>query len=149
MRKSFKEVKDLFGDLLGKPFKVTVGGKTLDLSIRMEDIHSFMTLESSEDKGLSKEDALQITETLRQILYRSYIPYWTPETDMPLTNLSDMEKQENEDTKNMLEAFLIRNFIQLFIEVGIALGWGERSALEKQAEKMSKNGTSPTQLNEN
>ena len=115
MRKTFKDVKDLFGDLLGKPFEVSLGGKTLDLVIKMCDIHSFMTLKPS-DSGMSKEDAVQIADALRGILHRSYMPYWNAQSDSVATNLSPEQKQENIDTESMLEAFLVRNFIQFPIQ---------------------------------
>ncbi len=143
MRKSFKDVKDLFGDLLGKPITVSVGGKTLDLKIKMSDIHSFMTLKNDPEKpGLSKEDSTKIENTLRQILQRSYIPSWDSKNDSIAVNLTPEQEKENEDTESMLEEFLIRNFLVLFTEIGIALGWGKREELE-ETRAISKNRISP------
>lgn len=120
------EINDQFGDLANdKPVQVEVGPedntKTLELDMRVDDLHPLMVMGESQEVG--EEHAQRLTDVLRTVLYRSYLPHWDDARDEEPRDLTDAQQQENEDAKRTLENVLLKYLPDIFVGISEDLGW--------------------------
>lgn len=128
-----EQFDDLFGDLaLDKPIEVEIEDKTLELEMRVEDLHSLMVLGQAEDPD--EDDIERLTSTLRAILYRTYHPYYDETREQVPDELSKEKQREAEEAEKRLEQLLLKYYMDLFLGISEALGWqeGMDSDIDKQ-----------------
>ncbi len=134
------EIKDLFGNLKDQNIEIEVEGKTLELEMYTEDLHSLMTM--NPQGNVDEEQAKNITDGLRGILYRSYLPHWNEAADCEPTDLTPDQEDENEEAKEIIEKLLLRNFTDIFTQIAKELNWAEEEDFN-QTLKKGNEGTSP------
>lgn len=118
------DIKDGFGDLTtDKPVEVDIDGKTLELDMRVDDLHPVMTLGEMENP--SEGEIEKLTETLKHVLYRSYLPYWDEGLDQEMDGLSEEQQSENDEAKQYIENLLLRHYLDIFVGIMEDLGWAE------------------------
>lgn len=122
MRNNFNELKDLFGDLqLDKPVEIEVQGRELELDMRVDDMHNLMVLGQKQE--VDEEDMSLLTDALRNIFYRTYLPYYDRANDREMSNLDDEKEQENEEAKEFIENIILKNYLTIFMQITEELGW--------------------------
>lgn len=122
MRNNFNELKDLFGDLqLDKPVEIEVQGRELELDMRLDDMHNLMVLGQKQE--VDEEDMSLLTDALRNMFYRTYLPYYDRANDREMSNLDDEKQQENEEAKNFIENIILKNYLNIFMQITEELGW--------------------------
>lgn len=122
-------IKDLFGDLsLDKPVTIELDGRELELEMRVEDLHSLMVMGQSE--RVEEDEVQMLTDTLRTILYRTYMPHYDKVRDQFPEDLSKEQQKENEEVKQYVEGLLLKYYIQMFISISEELGWQDEGAMQ-------------------
>jgi hypothetical protein len=112
------------GMAMNEPIKVEIEGEELELDVRVEDIVPLMSMGDSQGE-IAEEDVETLTETFREILYRSYLPYFDEVRGREPQNLSDARKKENEEVKEFINGLLVRKLPQLINKVVSELGWDD------------------------
>lgn len=116
------KIQDLFGDLaLDKPITVEVEGKELELDMRVDDLHALMAMGQSEE--VDEEEMEKLTDTLRNILYRSYLPHYDKVRDQVPDSIDAEQEAENKEAKEYIEGVILRNYLDLFVGISSELGW--------------------------
>lgn len=120
------EINDQFGDLADdKPVRVDIGPedntKTLELDMRVDDLHPLMVMGESDEVG--EEQAEKLTDVIRTVLYRSYLPHWDDARDEEPDNMTDAQQDENEEAKKTLENILLKYLPDIFVGISEDLGW--------------------------
>lgn len=138
-----KEIKDEFGDLAKPgPLEVELGKegnkKTLELDIDIKDIHPLMTL--GQGGEMSEDDLEELTDTLRHILKKSYLPYYNPETKEIQKELTEEQQAEVDEINQYIESLILKNYFDLFTAITTSLGWQEQSEIEDMMERGQKKG---------
>ncbi len=111
MSRKIDQLKHEFKDLASKDaYSVTLDdGKTLELDVRVPDLSPFLV--ASEQGEMSEELFNRITESLRKILQRSYLPHYDYEKDLP------KESDENEEANKLIEKLLLTYIDELMVKV--------------------------------
>jgi len=138
------EVDDLFGDYMGSQLIIEVDGKKYELDMRLPDLSRMMS--ASANEGMSEEDANKLGDTILQLFYRSYLPFWDEATDSEQTNLGEEQKNKQTDTKKALSNFVVKHYNTIFSEIGRALGWitpDQAVEVEKKAKELQALGSQP------
>jgi len=119
------ELEDKFaGMAYNKPIEIELDGETLELDVRVEDIIPLMSM-GDQEGDIEQEDVETLTDTFRDILYRSYLPYYDEVRGKEPDNLSDARKQENEEVKEFINGILVRKLPELINKIVEELGWSE------------------------
>lgn len=104
-----------------KPMTVEIEGKTLELDVYAGDISTFMLVGQQEEVGQEHMDDLE--DTLRNILHRSYLPYYNKPADREMNDLSAKKQDEQQEEKDFIESLLARYYTDLFTGITEELGW--------------------------
>ncbi len=127
------QIKDLFGDLAGKKIEIEVEGKTLELEMYTDDLHPLMTMNPG--GAMTEEQAKKMTDTVRKIIYRSYMPHWNEEEAKEPEDLTPDQKEENEEAREIIENLLLRNFTKIFTEIAKELNWADEGDINQTLKK--------------
>jgi len=119
------------GMAFNEPIKIEIEGEELELDVRVEDIVPLMSM-GNQEGNVDEEDVQVLTETFRDILYRSYLPYYDDVRGQEPQNMSDKRKEENEEVKNFINGLLVRKLPQLINEIVSELGWDEGVDVDQQ-----------------
>ncbi len=114
-----------FGDMgVEDALKVDIDGKTLELDVYASDVTTFMLMGQNEGE-MTEEHMQKLEDTIRRILYRSYLPYYDIANDRLVKdeNLPAAKAEEQEEEKQFIENLLTRYFVDLFTGITEALGW--------------------------
>lgn len=115
-------INDLFGDLaLDKPIEVDIEGKSLELDMRADDLHPLMVVGQSDN--VDEADIEKLTDTIRRILYRTYMPNYDSVRDQVPESISKDQQKENEQAKKYIEGLLLKHYLDLFVGISSELGW--------------------------
>lgn len=118
-------IQDKFaGMAFDEPVQIEVEGETIDMDVRVEDIVPLMSM-GGQDGDISEEDVEVLTETFRDILYRSYLPYYDEVRGQEPDNLNEKRQEENEEVKRFLDGLLVRKLPVLINKMITELGWDE------------------------
>lgn len=136
-----RSLRNKFEDLaLDKPLEIEIEDRTLELEVYAPDVSTFMLIGQQEE--IEKKHMDDLEKTLRDILYRTYLPYYNKAGDKEMQNLSTDQKDEQEAEKEFIEGLLSRYFLQLFTETTKALGWHDEDinapGVEEAKKKASK-----------
>jgi len=112
------------GMAFDEPIKIELEGETLELDMRVEDIVPLMSMSGNQD-SISEEDVQKLTDTFRQILHRSYLPYYDGVRDQEPNNLSDNRQEENDKAKKFIDGLLVRKLPVLISKIVAELGWDD------------------------
>jgi len=119
------------GMAFNEPIKIEIEGEQLELDVRVEDIVPLMSM-GNQEGNVDEEDVQVLTETFRDILYRSYLPYYDDVRGQEPQNMSDKRKEENEEVKQFINGLLVRKLPQLINEIVSELGWDEGVDVDQQ-----------------
>jgi len=119
------------GMAFNEPIKIEIEGEELELDVRVEDIVPLMSM-GNQEGNVDEEDVQVLTETFRDILYRSYLPYYDDVRGQEPQNMSDKRKEENEEVKQFINGLLVRKLPQLINEIVSELGWDEGVDVDQQ-----------------
>lgn len=123
-RRDRDSLRNKFGDMgVNEPLEVEIEGETLELDVYASDVSSLMLIGQQDD--VKEEHMDKLEETLREILYRSYLPYYNEAGGKEMGNLSSDQEREQEEEKEFVEGLLSRYYIQLFTGITEELGWHE------------------------
>jgi len=121
------------GMALNEPIKIEVEGEELELDVRVEDMVPLMSMGSQQGEAdISEEDVETLTETFRDILYRSYLPYYDKVRGQVPDNLSEARVEENEEVKEYINGLLVRKLPVLINKIVDELGWDEGVEVENK-----------------
>lgn len=119
------------GMAFDEPIKIEIEGEELELDVRVEDIVPLMSM-GNQEGDVDEEDVETLTETFRDILYRSYLPYYDEVRGQEPQNMSDARKEENEEVKQFINGLLVRKLPQLINKIVSELGWDEGVDVDQQ-----------------
>lgn len=116
MSRKMNKLKQEFSELASTDnYEVVLeDGKTLELDMRVTDLGPFLT--ASDQKGMTEETFEKIVDSLRTILYRSYLPDYNMVKDKP------EDSDENEEAKELVEKLLLAYIDELMVKVMQAAG---------------------------
>lgn len=136
------KIKDVFGDLaLNEPVKVELEGRELELDIRAPDLHPLMMMGEGQ---VSENNMEQMTDTLRGILRRSFLPHYDGSGDKVPQNLTEAQQEENDEADQWIEGLLVRYYFPLFLEIAKGLNWQDEADIEQQIQQaQNQSGKSP------
>lgn len=123
------DLKTGFDDLANdKHVEVEVDGRSLELDVTVDDLHPIMSMGNMQEP--SEDDVERLTDTLRTVLYRSYLPYWDEARDQEMSNLSDDQQSENEEAKDLVESLLLNHYLDIFVGIMEELGWADEADVD-------------------
>lgn len=138
-RRDRGSLKEKFQDAgLDKPIKIDIDGRQVELDVRAKDVSTFMLVSGDDD--MTEEHVDKIEDTLRRMLYRSYLPYYNVPADREMTGLSEGKEQEQEEEKEMIESLLAKHYLDIFMGVMQDLGWSDKVD-EKEMNEIKKKAT--------
>lgn len=115
-------LKNKFEDIgVDEPLTVEIEGKTLELDVYAGDVSTFMLVGQQEKVQEEHMDSLE--ETLRNILQRSYLPYYNKPADREMNDLDAAKREEQDEEKQFIEGLLARYYTDLFTGITEELGW--------------------------
>lgn len=115
-------LRNKFQDLgVDKPLEIEVEGEPLELDVRAKDVSNLMMV--GQQDNVDEETMDKLEETLRRILYRSYLPYYNRAGDKEMESLDQRQEEEQEDEREFIEGLLARYYIDLFTGITQELGW--------------------------
>src|SRR6056297_157952 len=130
----------MFGDLaLDKPITIEIEERELELNMTADDLKPLISL--GQTQKMEEDHVEKLTEALRKILERSYLPHYDEAKDQPKENLTAEQKQENEEAKKIIEGLLVRYYLKIFMEITKALNWQDEGDI-RQTLKEGKRETS-------
>jgi len=138
-----KNIEDTFKDLSNPgPLEIELGKKgdkkTLELDVDITDIHPLMTL--GQGGELDEEDLEKLTETLKHIFRKSYLPYYNPETREMQKDLTEEQQEEVDKVNEYIESLILKNYFQIFTAITKELGWQDQNEIEEMMERGQKKG---------
>lgn len=121
------EIKTEYDDLTGKEeFSVEIDGERYKLELDVNDLHPLVAMGGNDTPD--SEDLDNISEALRHVLYRTYLPHWDHIEDKEPGDLTEAQRRENEKAKKKVDAFLRDEYMDLVRGIIEELGWGDEKA---------------------
>lgn len=144
-----EKIENLFGDYMGDPIKMKIGGKEYILDMRMNDLSLLMAASAeSQEEGLAEKSIKKMGDALTHMFFRSYLPHWDEATDSEPEKLEEAQKEEQDKMRVALRNFVVKNYNFIFTSIGKELGWitpTQAKGIEKQVEKLKSLGSQPQQ----
>lgn len=119
------------GMALNEPIKIDIEGEELELDVRIEDVVPLMSMGGNNGE-IDEQDVQKLTETFRDILFRSYLPYYDKVRGQEPDNLSDARQEENDDVKEFINGLLVRKLPVLINKIVDELGWADEGVASGQ-----------------
>lgn len=116
-------LRNKFSDIaLDEPLKIEIEDRELELDVYAGDVSTFMLI-GQQEGDVEQEHLDELEETLRNILQRTYLPYYNKPGDREMQDLTQEQEEEQQDEKKAIEGLLTRYYTQLFTGITEELGW--------------------------
>lgn len=127
-----------FSDIsLDEPIKIEIEDRELELDVFASDLNAFMLIGQQED-DINMKHLEILEETLRNILQRSYLPYYNLPADEEMDDLTSDQTEQQEEERQAIEGLLTRYYTDIFKGVMAELGWADEEELDASAIKKTK-----------
>jgi len=143
------EVKDLFSDYMGNNLVLKIDNKEYKLNMRVNDLAKVMSASAASANGeISEANVSAIGNSMTHVFFRSFLPYWNELKDCEQENLTETQAAEQDEIKESLNNFIVKNYDKVFTALAEELGWitpTDAKKVDENLKKLKASGSRPQQ----